>query len=147
MDLSVLSHSGNKSGGGGAAEATCSAIIGFIWVYVVLALYLSGPTFLAQPFWPYQDGARTVQNLGPERQTLLALPMNSKISTGTLYHAECKDIFNKFGYFPANTNRPIPEVWFWVGCRKVIMDGVRMARKLPSLGRFSRMVLEIEILS
>ena len=27
------------------------------------------------------------------------------------------------------------------------MDGVRMARKLPSLGRFSRMVLEIEILS
>ena len=104
-------------------------------------------TFLAQPFWPYQDGARTVQNLGPERQTLLALPMNSKISTGTLYHAECKDIFNKFGYFPANTNRPIPEVWFWVGCKKVIMDGVRMARKLPSLGRFSRMVLEIEILS
>ena len=74
--------------------------------------------------------------------------MNSKTSTDTLYNAECKDIFNKFGYlFPANTNRPIPEVWFWVGCRKVIMDGVRMARKLPSLGRFSRMVLEIEILS
>ena len=41
-------------------------------------------------------------------------------------------------------NCPIPDVWFWVGCRKVIMDGVRMARKLPSLGRFSRMMMGIK---